>query len=109
MTLMNRDAQACRSYISLKGGKSRWGCLKIPVRAMELKDFRHLVGFLEKQTKTGSCYVAHARLELGNFLCLLPKSYPNIIGMHLGNTMLLLCGAQNTRTGGLKIWGCCGC
>lgn len=58
---------------------------------MELKDFRHLVGFLEKQMKTGSCYVAHARLELGIFLCLLPKSYPNIIGMHLGNTTVMWC------------------
>lgn len=96
---MNREAQTCRSYTSLKEEKSRWGCLKTPLRARELKDFMHLVVFLEKQLKTGTCYVVHARLELGILLCPLPKSCPNIIGMHLGNSILLSYGAQNTRTG----------
>lgn len=96
---MSRDAQTCRSYTSLKGGKSRWGCLTTPLRARELKDFMHLVGFLEKQLKTGSCYVAHARLELGILLYPLLKSCPTIIGMHLGNSILLSYGVQNTRTG----------
>lgn len=52
--------------------------------AKELKDFRYLVGFLEKQLKTESCYVDQARLKLRILQPPPPKSCHNIIGMHTG-------------------------
>lgn len=76
--------------------------------AKELKDFRYLVGFLEKQLKTESCYVDQARLKLRILQPPPPKSCHNIIGMHTGEQCTSV--KQNTEHKGQedkKHWGCC--